>query len=145
MDELLALFKSILLGSGPFEQIKPGVLELLAYPSFEEDKCGADLLEAVDFAKAVALVGGSAEVTQKMLDWSTKGVTIGEILVDYEWRDGLSEEVLGMPIRSNCGADCFVLILRAGWLLSGMPDLDEKTKQGVRAAAISQCHTFYFG
>ncbi|MBK6616596.1 hypothetical protein [Ottowia sp.] len=72
-------------------------------------------------------------------------VPIGDLVKDTPWTDWLDRSVLEMPAHSNCGSDCFSLIMRADRMLADMQDVDDDEQSQVYSAVARQCCVFVNG
>ncbi len=144
MNELLMVLSAILKQGERGDPLLTAVLELLSYPLHDDNKTGADLVCAVSLTGMTrfALPQEAWVIIEK---WADEGLKIGDLAPHADWQEELASEVQDLTIRSGCGADCFVVMLRTEALLSNMADIDDESRSMLRWAAAQQCRTFYFG
>lgn len=144
MNELLMVLSKILKQAERGDPLLAAVLDLLSYPLHDDSKTGSDMVCAVSMNGFTSsdLPQEAWELVEK---WPDEGLKIGDLALHADWQEELASEVLDLTIRSGCGADCFVIMLRTEALLSNMADIDAESRSMLRWAAAQQCRTFYFG
>lgn len=146
MRELLKVHSAIIERSEPGHPGVAAVHELLSYPLHSEKKSGAELVCAVSLMKVTTSIPNlTDEENRPIVAFADPESRIRDFRLHEDWSDDLDADVLDLPIRSGCGADCFIVLLRTEALLAMMPDVDPESKSMIRWAATRQCRTFYFG
>lgn len=72
-------------------------------------------------------------------------VRIGELVDGSPWSDWLPSAVKEMPVHTNCGADCFSLIVRADRMMGDMADVSDDQHSSIYEAVSRQCEVFVLG
>lgn len=139
------VFAKVLAACGsPQHRLAVVILKYFGFRSFEGEARDA-LLAIQDVAaecdmfydEIVEAIGYRAENVEEVL--------IGALVTDTPWADWLASDVQEMPVHSNCGADCFSLILRSDRMLGDMADVPDEMHSAIYEAVARQCEVFVLG